>query len=298
MTRDSSSTSYEPPENPHVAMSRWYAKRWAEWNAKRENLMRQIEAQEKELGADHLDMTTAYSELGSLELEDDGYFTDFTGGGPDRKARQNFLRAVEIVEKHQGLNHPDLVIHYRNLASVEDIYSKAEARRLYLRAIEIAEEHFGVNHPSLSILYSELGDFEEECDVNEGIRLKRKAYLNYHQRSGKTTKTSEKPCYDAWNFGDKTEQKELFGVNSFIECAKDVMLWLIEKDPNIESFLAEHKVEQEVLDWLIESDSDIKLFLEEYEVEQDVLDWITGYYPNIKSFLEKHKVKHSQDDAT
>ena len=89
------------------------------------------------------------------------------------KARELYLRAIEIKKKAFETDHPTLAVSYSNLALVEqDLGNPAEARRLLLRAIGIDEKAFETDHPNLAIRYSNLALVEKDLgNLAEARRL-------------------------------------------------------------------------------------------------------------------------------
>jgi tetratricopeptide (TPR) repeat protein len=67
------------------------------------------------------------------------------------EAEPLYRRALEILEKNFGLDHPDAAIRLNNLAGLlQDTNRHADAESLYRRALEILEKSFGPNHPDVA----------------------------------------------------------------------------------------------------------------------------------------------------
>jgi tetratricopeptide (TPR) repeat protein len=95
-------------------------------------------------------------------------------------------KAIAIQEKHFDSEHPNLAIHYSNLATVEqNLGDLAEARRLMKKAIVIEEKHFDPEHPTLALRYWNLACIEQDFGAMEQARdLARRAYRIQFKRLG------------------------------------------------------------------------------------------------------------------
>ncbi len=88
--------------------------------------------------------------------------------GKYEQAEPLFLRAIEIVEKAFGKDHPQFATHLNNLAELYRAQGKYEqAEPLFLRAIEIDGKALGKEHPqfathlnNLALLYKSQGEYE------------------------------------------------------------------------------------------------------------------------------------------
>jgi tetratricopeptide (TPR) repeat protein len=85
------------------------------------------------------------------------------------EAEPLFKRAIALVEKTLGKEHPELAVNLNDLASLYQTQGKyQEAEPLYQRAITIGEKTLGPEHPNLAIrlnnlalLYQTQGKYEE-----------------------------------------------------------------------------------------------------------------------------------------
>jgi len=102
-----------------------------------------------------------YNELGyHLQM-----VADFTG------AEENFTRAIEILEKVHGEDHPDVASAVNNLGDVLRALGDLEgAREHFTRAIEIGEKVHGKDHPQVAIYVNNLGSVLRALGDLEGAR--------------------------------------------------------------------------------------------------------------------------------
>jgi len=107
-----------------------------------------------------------FKEVGEL-LNDMGYYLEKIA--QYEQALPLYLRALEILEKVLGKEHPDVATSLNNLAMLYNSQGKyEEALPLYLRALEIWEKVLGKEHPNvatslnnLALLYDDQGKYEE-----------------------------------------------------------------------------------------------------------------------------------------
>ena len=102
--------------------------------------------------------------------------------GRYRDAEPLFLRALAIVEKALGPEHPDVATGLNNLASVlqaQGLFKEAEP--LYKRTLSIVEKSVGPDHPrivrilrKLAGVYEKLGKKEEEAGFLERAEAMKK----------------------------------------------------------------------------------------------------------------------------
>lgn len=88
--------------------------------------------------------------------------------GQKEKAGALFKRALEIREKLQGAEHPDLgpVKHdYARLYESNGMYEQAE--QLYTSALDILENKLGPSHPGLASTLNRLAGLYEELELEE-----------------------------------------------------------------------------------------------------------------------------------
>ena len=61
------------------------------------------------------------------------------------------MRALKILEKHLGAEHPDVANSLNSLANLYSDQGKYdEALAHYLRALKIREKHLGAEHPDVA----------------------------------------------------------------------------------------------------------------------------------------------------
>ena len=103
-----------------------------------DQLLRELEARERQLGAEHPDtLTTVDSLAGLLHAQ-----------GKLAEAERLCRRALEGYEQQLGAHHLSTLLSVNNLASLLQVQGKlTKAERLCRRALEGCEQQLGAQHP-------------------------------------------------------------------------------------------------------------------------------------------------------
>jgi tetratricopeptide (TPR) repeat protein len=113
----------------------------------------------------------------------------YVAQGLYEKAEPRYLRALTILEKKLGADHPDVATTLNNLAGlyqVQGLYEKAEPH--YVRALAILEKKLGADHPSvanslnnLAVLYQVQGLYEQaKPQYLRALAIEEKSLGVYH----------------------------------------------------------------------------------------------------------------------
>ncbi len=129
--------------------------------------VRSLEIQEKESGADDIDVAASLANLALIWLSK----------GDPKKAIQLFQRSLEIREKVFGTYHHDVARTLHNLALANDnLGNYDEAIRLYEKAILIREKVLGTENADLSTSLGNLGSiYTDLADYDKAEQLLRRA---------------------------------------------------------------------------------------------------------------------------
>ncbi|MBV6498581.1 MAG: hypothetical protein CJBNEKGG_00806 [Prosthecobacter sp.] len=87
-------------------------------------------------------------------------------------------RALDLVEKSSGPDHPNVAIHLNNLAQLlQDTNRLAEAEPLMRRALDLGEKSFGPDHPNVAIRLNNLATLLQATNrLAEAEPLTRRAF--------------------------------------------------------------------------------------------------------------------------
>jgi tetratricopeptide (TPR) repeat protein len=102
------------------------------------------------------------------------------------KAEVLFRRAVAIIERTSGPNHPSVAVRLNNLAGIlHDTNRIAEAEPLYRRALAIDEQNLGPNHPDVASRLNNLAGLLHDMNrMSEAEPLYRRALAIAEQTFG------------------------------------------------------------------------------------------------------------------
>ncbi len=65
------------------------------------------------------------------------------------EAEPLYIKALELLQRLLGDEHPSVATSYNNLAALYNSQGRyTEAEPLYIKALKIAERSLGVNHPN------------------------------------------------------------------------------------------------------------------------------------------------------
>ncbi|WP_103670392.1 tetratricopeptide repeat protein [Pseudanabaena sp. BC1403] len=120
---------------------------------------RSLEIRERELGANHPEVSTSLNNIAAL------YYSQ----GKYSEAEPLYQRSLKIREWRLGLDHPSVAISLNNLALLYESQGKySEAEPLYLRSLDIDKQIYGEDHPeiaaalnNLAALYESQGDYSK-----------------------------------------------------------------------------------------------------------------------------------------
>ncbi len=135
--------------------------------------------------------------------------------GNAEKEHELLERALRIMERCCGLDHPNLAPILTNLAnSYGKLGDTQKSRKLLERALAINERHYDLDHPSMAPIltylggaYGDLGDTQKECELLErSLKIKERQYGLDHPEVV-TTLTNLGGAYG--DLGDTQKQREL-----------------------------------------------------------------------------------------
>ena len=107
-----------------------------------------LEYYEKTLFDNHPSLSNSYNNIGSIY--------DKLGDYP--KALEYFEKSLEIMEKTLPANHPELATLYNNIGSVYGYMGEsAKALEYCQKSLEIRTKILPVNHPDLAVSYNSIG---------------------------------------------------------------------------------------------------------------------------------------------
>jgi tetratricopeptide (TPR) repeat protein len=111
----------------------------------------------------HAETAAEYAAAANVALDAAGYLYNQTGlylkgRAQYSAARQNYERAVAIVERDLGKEHPEVATRYNNLGRLlQDMGDLLTAKSYLEHAIAIDERIYGIDHPEVANDYNNLG---------------------------------------------------------------------------------------------------------------------------------------------
>ena len=126
-----------------------------------------VNLSEKLLEDSHLNLSTAYSNLGSI----------YRNLGDYKKALDYQLKDLEIIEKSNVMQNPELTIAYSNIAETyRNLKNYPKVIEFQKKAIDLGEKIFDDNHPLLATYYGNIAEtFRNIKDFQKSLEFHRKA---------------------------------------------------------------------------------------------------------------------------